>query len=140
MSQLAKEILLKTPVPTVTWTQKPKTLYELCNVQRSKAYLYRVMPEQWYKKGLSGCFYEVHKVKYRPYIDKPVHGKAWGIKYWNHEPVDTQPKEIKGGLKFSWRPYRDPHTDGVVYDPETASQVQKRRTRLIQAFNEQNKI
>ncbi|KAI8321914.1 hypothetical protein GQ54DRAFT_239514, partial [Martensiomyces pterosporus] len=78
-------------------------LYELLNVQRKNAYKFKVMPEHWYQKGFNECWYEVHRVKYKPYKGQPTHGKAWGIEYWNGKAMDEKPKEIRGGLKFSWR-------------------------------------
>ncbi|KAJ2492951.1 hypothetical protein IWW37_000955 [Coemansia sp. RSA 2050] len=137
MSKLARE-LLAAPA-TVRFANKPKTLYELLNVQRMNGYKFKAMPEHWYQKGFNECWYEVHKVKYKLYKDQPTHGKAWGILYWNGKAVDDKPKEIRGGLKFSWRPYESPSASGVFYDPDRALTTERRRTRLLRSFLEQSK-
>ncbi|KAI9502289.1 hypothetical protein GGI25_001576 [Coemansia spiralis] len=135
MSKIAKEILLKGEVPpTVKFDLKPKTLYELLNIQRLNAYKFKAQPQQWYKKGFDGCYWEVFKVKFKKYKSEPTHGKAWGLLYWNGEALDNTPKEIKGGLKFSWQEYRSPKKDGVFYDAETAKDIERRRTKLIKDF------
>ncbi|KAJ2887959.1 hypothetical protein GGI21_006790, partial [Coemansia aciculifera] len=135
MSKIAKDLLTKSGVvvPTVQFAAKPKTLYELLNVQRLNGYKFKAQPEHWYQKGFNECWYEVHRVKYKLYKDQPTHGKAWGILYWNGEAVDKQPKEIRGGLKFSWRPYESPHKNGVFYDADKASTLERRRTKLLRS-------
>ncbi|KAJ2764023.1 hypothetical protein IWQ56_004641 [Coemansia nantahalensis] len=129
MSKLAADILTRGGVlpPTLAFAVKPKTLYELLNVQRLNAYKFKAAPDHWYSKGFEGCYYEIHKVKYRLYQGEPTHGKAWGIQYWNGEAKDKQPKEIHGGLKFSWREYDSPNANGIVYNREEARKVERRR-------------
>ncbi|KAJ1725781.1 hypothetical protein LPJ53_000042 [Coemansia erecta] len=140
MSKLAAEILRKGPIPpTISFVNKPKTLYELLNVQRFNAYKFKVTTEHWYQKGFEDCYYEVHKVKYKQYKNEPTHGKAWGVLYWNGKPVYNTPKEIRGGLKFSWRPYESPHKNNIHYDAEKAMNMERRRTKLIREFVKENK-
>ncbi|KAJ2740795.1 hypothetical protein GGI20_005612 [Coemansia sp. BCRC 34301] len=142
MSKLAKEVLLTSSslLPaTVQFAAKPKTLYELLNVQRMNGYKFKAMPEHWYQKGFDQCWYEVHRVKYKLYKDQPTHGKAWGILYWNGKAVDEKPKEIRGGLKFSWRQYESPHQNGVFYDADRANGMERRRTRLLREYLEEQK-
>ncbi|KAJ2160898.1 hypothetical protein GGF46_001883 [Coemansia sp. RSA 552] len=137
MSKLAAEILAKsaeTPA-TLLFGSKPKTLYELLNVQRMNAYKFRVMPKHWYEKGFDQCYYEVHRVKYKLYKGEPTHGKAWGIKFWSGKQLDDKPREIRGGLKFNWAPYTSPRDNGIVYDAERAQSVERRRTKLLKAYH-----
>ncbi|KAJ1732227.1 hypothetical protein LPJ61_002146 [Coemansia biformis] len=136
MSKLAAAILTKGGVvpPTVSFASKPKTLYELLNVQRLNAYKFKAMPEHWYEKGFEGCYYEVHKVKYKLYKGWPTHGKAWGIEYWNGEPMARQPKEIRGGLKFSWKEYESPSEAGIAYDRQSARGIERRRVVRTKKF------
>ncbi|KAJ1884683.1 hypothetical protein LPJ66_010493 [Kickxella alabastrina] len=134
MSKLATEILTKTLPPTVTFASKPKTLYELLNVQRLNAFKFKTTPEHWYQKGFDQCYYEIHKVKYKQYKNEPTHGKAWGILFWNGKPVNEKPKEIRGGLKFSWRRYESPHANGIKYDAQKAMNMERRRTHLVRDF------
>ncbi|KAJ1936310.1 hypothetical protein FBU59_005096 [Linderina macrospora] len=132
MSKLAKDILLKNGAPpTVQWSQKPKTLPELLNVQRLKAYKFKAQPEHWFQKGFEGCYYEIHKVKFKEYKGEPTHGKAWGIQFWNGQQMQNQPVEIKGGLKFSWRQYESPKEHGIVYSRDLTQTVERRRTNML---------
>ncbi|KAJ1642285.1 hypothetical protein J3B02_001533 [Coemansia erecta] len=140
MSKLAAKLLEKGGLPpTAQFASKPKTLYELLNVQRFNAHKLKVTTEHWYQKGFENCYYEVHRVKYKQYRDEPTHGKAWGILYWNGKPVSEKPREIRGGLKFSWRRYESPHDNGIYYDAEKAMNLERRRTRLVREYIEKEK-
>ncbi|KAJ2707291.1 hypothetical protein H4R19_004918 [Coemansia spiralis] len=133
MSKLAAQILRRSgAVPTLTFEAKPKSLFELLNVQRLNAYKFKAMPDFWFDKGFENCYFEVHRVKYRQYKGEPSHGKAWGIEYWNGAPMSEHPKEIRGGHKFSWRPYESPAASGISYSRTQARTVERRRlTRLL---------
>ncbi|KAJ1954075.1 hypothetical protein EC988_002626 [Linderina pennispora] len=132
MSKLATDILLKNGAPPIVqWSQKAKTLPELLNVQRLQAYKFKAQPEHWFQKGFEGCYYEVHRVKYKEYKGQPTHGKVWGIEFWNGKAMQSKPVEIRGGLKFSWRRYESPRAHGIVYSRERAPLVERRRTNLL---------
>ncbi|KAJ2548298.1 hypothetical protein EV175_004882 [Coemansia sp. RSA 1933] len=135
MAELAKEILLRggNP-PIVRFMNKPKTLFELLNVQKLKAYKYKVQPILWYRKGFEGCYYEIYKTKYTLYRNEPTHGNAWGILYWRGKPAFHPPKEVKGGLKFAWQAYRSPAADGIFYDEEFARKAERKRYFLLKGY------
>ncbi|KAJ1832412.1 hypothetical protein IWW55_001871 [Coemansia sp. RSA 2706] len=140
MSSLAAKILTKDGVPpAVTFASKPKTLYELLNVQRSGANAAKVMPHHWFEKGFEGCYYQIHRVRYKWHEGGPTHGRAWGILHWRGKPTADKPSRIRGGLKFSWRLYESPEQHGVTYDPERARTVERRRTNLLMKFLEDQK-
>ncbi|KAJ2401463.1 hypothetical protein GGI23_001379 [Coemansia sp. RSA 2559] len=135
MSKLAQEILLKNGnPPIVEFLKRPKTLFELLNVQKLKAYKYKVQPIQWYRKGFEGCYYEVHRTKYKLFNNQPTHGNAWAILYWRGKPAFHPPKEVKGGLKFAWQAYRSPEADGIAYDAKLAASIEKKRYFLLKGY------
>ncbi|KAJ2809312.1 hypothetical protein H4R20_000215 [Coemansia guatemalensis] len=140
MSKLAAGLLTKGGVipESVKFADKPKTLYELLNVQRTDA-KYKAVPRHWFLKGFDECYYEVHRTKYKMYKGQPTHGKAWGILYWNGKPLSQQPKEIRGGLKFSWMPYQSPHAKGIYYDEENARSIERRRSMLLLEYGKEQK-
>ncbi|KAI9471556.1 hypothetical protein BX667DRAFT_533155 [Coemansia mojavensis] len=137
MSKLAAQILTKTGIPpTVAFEAKPKTLPELLNVQRKNAYKVKVMPTHWFEKGFDGCYYEIHKAKYKRYLNEPTHGKAWGILFWRGKQMTDKPYKIRGCLKFNWRIYSSPNEQGIYYDPERAMAIERRRTNLLKEYCE----
>ncbi|KAJ1679122.1 hypothetical protein EV182_002685 [Spiromyces aspiralis] len=67
MSRVAREIVAKldAATPLQSYVSKPKTLFEVLNVQRSNGVGSRVQQTRWAEKGFDGCYWMVTNVRYK---------------------------------------------------------------------------
>ncbi|KAK9759455.1 hypothetical protein K7432_017566 [Basidiobolus ranarum] len=88
--------------PIVRASNSNKTLFQHLNLLKDNGVGSKVTITKWLDKGFNESYYLVTKVNLRTDLQ---HGKAWGIKYWQGRPETGKVQEIRGGLKFNWKPW-----------------------------------
>ncbi|CAG8495988.1 2316_t:CDS:2 [Paraglomus brasilianum] len=108
MASIAKELLKQSSktIPIIRSARAKKNLYELLNVYPNYGVGLLVVrrwmvPDKWVGKGFKDCYYKVTRVRLKPLNIK--HGRAFGIQYWNGEPINNKREVvIRGDLKWGW--------------------------------------
>ncbi|KAJ1916206.1 hypothetical protein H4219_003919 [Mycoemilia scoparia] len=111
MSKVAREFVSKLEGnPLQTYIQRKKNLFEVLNVQKFNGVGSVVQQVRWDEKGFAGCYWKVKKVHFKNIDGQPIHGKAWGFKFWRGKQLSDIPERIPGTLKYDWHLYKGPQT------------------------------